>query len=79
MLKDSKQVFEINTRRICPTKHLLAFEIMAVREAYMRSGINHIGLIRGEDTPTDSLKKIHDSNAFEMILDSGVDQMQIQK
>lgn len=73
MFTESKQAFDIITRRKRPTKKRLAIDFTAAREAYQRFDNGLVGLIRGENNPVDALTKLCSNGMLERLLLSGTD------
>lgn len=79
MFTHSNQVFYIMTRGKLPMEKLLSIDIAAAREAYQKSYIGRLGLVRGEHNLADAASQLKNNGRLIDILYSGVNDTPVEQ
>lgn len=77
MFTDSKQLFDALTRGKRTTEKRLMIDTTIVREAYNRLEIYAVGLIRGEQNPSEALTKENNNGVLDELLTTGKDNTKV--
>lgn len=68
MLTDSKQIFDLVTKKATTVEKKLTIDLPAARESYKQLEIDSIWLVRGKQNRADGLSKMKDNEALTKVL-----------